>query len=409
MPPRPRPPLPTHAPLPIDEALAIVAAAVTPLAVEPVTLADAYGRFLGEDVRAAVDLPSFASSAMDGFALRAADTPGELRIVGESAAGTPYAGSLAVGEAIAISTGAVVPADADTVVPVEDAEVADGRLRVAEAREREHHIRHAGDDIRRGAPLLEAGTRLGAAQIGALAAAGLGELPCRALPRVAIVTTGTELRPPGSTLAEGEIYDSNGPMLSAALRSTGAIETRIPAAADTAEAHRAALTRALEHDVVISTGGVSVGGHDLVREVNRELGVDERFWRVAIRPGKPLSFGVRGHTLVFGLPGNPVSTLVTFELFVRPALLAAQGAPDRAPEFRSGALAAAVPRRPERDDFIRVRVSSPARATTLTPLSGQQSHQIAVTAGADALARIPAGRGELAAGEIVSYLPLRSF
>ncbi len=402
-------PLPTHAPLPIDEALAIVAAAVTPLAVEPVALADAYGRFLGEDVRAAVDLPSFPSSAMDGFAVRAADTPGELRIVGESAAGAPYAGSLAAGEAIAISTGAVMPAGADTVVPVEDVEQGDGRLRVAEPREREGHVRHAGSDIRRGAPLLDAGTRIGAAQVGALAAAGLGELPCRALPRVAILTTGTELRPPGATLAEGEIYDSNGPMLSAALRSTGAIETRIPAAADTAQAHRAALARALEHDVVITSGGVSVGGHDLVREANRELGVEERFWQVAIRPGKPLSFGVRGRTLVFGLPGNPVSTLVTFELFVRPAVLAAQGARDHSPAFGSGALGAAVPRRLGREDFIRVRLSGDAQAPTLTPLKGQQSHQIAVTAGADALARIPAGRGELAAGEIVSYLPLRSF
>jgi molybdopterin molybdotransferase len=395
-----------HRPLPIDDALAIVAAAVTLLPVEPVTLGDAYGRFLGEDVHAAVDLPSFPSSAMDGYALRAADTPGELQIVGESAAGAPYGGSLAAGEAIAISTGAVVPGDADTVVPVEEVEVAGRRLRIAGVLERDQHVRHAGSDIRRGAPLLVAGTRLGPAQIGAVAAAGLGDLPCRALPKVAILTTGTELRPPGSTLSEGEIYDSNGPMLSAALRSTGAIVKRIPAAADTAEAHREALSLALADDVVISSGGVSVGDHDLVRRANRELGVQERFWRVAIRPGKPLSFGVREQTLVFGLPGNPVSTLVCFELFVRPALLAAQGAREFGPAFRCGRLATAVPRRPERDDFIRVLVADAAREPTLTPVRGQQSHQIAVTAGADALARIPAGIGTLSAGDTVSYLPL---
>jgi molybdopterin molybdotransferase len=195
-------------------------------------------------------------------------------------------------------------------------------------------------------------------------------------------------------------------MLRAALRSSGALIELIPAAADTADAHVAALTDALEHDVVITSGGVSVGAHDLVRDAARRLGVEEVFWRVAVRPGKPLTFGVRGDTLVFGLPGNPVSTLVCFELFVRPALLALQGARDPAPELVIGALATTVRRNPERDDFIRVRVRHADGTVVLEPLRDQQSHQIAIAAQADGLARIPTGTGELAAGTEVSFLPI---
>jgi molybdopterin molybdotransferase len=234
-----------------------------------------------------------------------------------------------------------------------------------------------------------------------------------------VLTTGTELRQPGEPLADGEIYDANRPMLEAALLTSGARVHQIPAAADTSEAHRVALGQALEHDVVISSGGVSVGAHDLVRGVGRELGVKEVFWRVALRPGKPLAFGVHGSTLVFGLPGNPVSSLVCFELFVRPALLGMQGSPDVRPAWSSGALNTAVQRNADRDDLIRVRVSgAEGRAsvsergdgrTSLSPLREQQSHQIAITAQADGLALIPAGGGELPAGTEVAYLPLQRF
>jgi molybdopterin molybdotransferase len=289
-------------------------------------------------------------------------------------------------------------------------------------------IRDAGSDISRGDGMLSAGTRIGPAQIGAAAAVGLAVLQCRRRPRAAILTTGSELRQPGGQLGAGEIFDSNGPMLRAALRTSGADVDVIPAAADMVEAHRAALALALEHDVVISSGGVSVGDHDLVRSVERELGVREVFWRVAMRPGKPLAFGVRDTTLVFGLPGNPVSTLVGFELFVRPALLGLQGAADPRPPFGSGVLEAPVRQLAERDDLIRVQVTrggggaggdgaggdgeggaaGPSH-TLITPLRGQQSHQIAVTAQADGLALIPRGTGELAAGTVVAYLPLRAY
>jgi molybdopterin molybdotransferase len=402
--PRARPKL-----LSIDEALALVEANVHPLPPEEVALEQAYGRYIAQELHAAVDLPPFAASAMDGYALRAEDSPGTLTVVGESSAGTPYVGKLGRGEAVAISTGAVVPAQADSVVPIEDVTGTRERIELAAAVDPGSFVRARGSDIERGEKILEAGTRLGSAQIGAAAAVGLGTVLCRRRPSVAVLTTGTELRQPGEALADGQIYDANGPMLTAALLTSGAGVEHIPAAADNEEAHRAALTRALEHDVVISSGGVSVGPHDLVRRVGQELGVREVFWRIALRPGKPLAFGVRDATLVFGLPGNPVSSLVCFELFVRPALLALQGAPSVRPAWIPGVLGAAVKRNPERDDLIRVRHETTEGSTVLLPLHGQQSHQIAITAQADALARIPMGPGELAAGTEVACLPLLQF
>jgi molybdopterin molybdotransferase len=393
--------------LSIDEAQALVAAHIRVLPAEPVVLGEAHGRFVAEDVPATIDLPPFASSAMDGYAVRAADTPGRLEVVGESAAGTPFPGELAPGQAIVISTGAVVPASADAVVPVERIARDGDLVEVAAAIPRGEFVRAPGSDVQRGSLILAAGTRLGPAQIGAAAAAGLSSLSCHRRPRVAVLTTGTELRPPGQALEPGEIYDANGPMLSAALRATGVEVEHIPAVGDEEDAHRAALRVALEHDVVISSGGVSMGTHDLVRGVGGDLGVREVFWKVALRPGKPLAFGVRDATLVFGLPGNPVSTLVCFELFVRPALLALQGAHGARPAFSAGRLGATVERNPERDDLIRVRLTVPERTPVLFPLAGQQSHQITVTAQADALALIPMGAGELPAGSDVAYLPLQ--
>ena len=392
--------------LSIDEAGAQIAAHVVVLDAETVPLAEAHGRFVAAAVDATIDLPPFASSAMDGYAVRAADAPGLLAVVGESAAGSPYAGELAPGQAIVISTGAVVPSSADAIVPVERTTRAGDDVEIAAAVAAGEFVRRAGSDVERGARVLEAGTRLGPAQIGAAAAIGRAALSCHRRPGGAVLTTGTALRQPGEPLGDGEIYDANGPMLAAALRATGAWVTTIPAVGDDADAHRAALRQALEHDVVISSGGVSMGTHDLVRGVGAELGVREVFWKVALRPGKPLAFGVRDATLVFGLPGNPVSSLVCFELFVRPALLALQGARDARPAFGAGRLGVAVERNPERDDLIRVRVATAGGTPVLWPLAGQQSHQIAVTAQADALALIPVGTGELAPGSDVAFLPL---
>jgi molybdopterin molybdotransferase len=396
--------------LEIDRALAIILEQAVALAAESVPSAEADGRYLSAPVIAAIDLPPFTNSAMDGYAVRARDTPGALEVVGESAAGRPCVISLGTAQAVSISTGAVLPDGADAVVPIElvhSANAAESGLDtidVAAPVAVDNAVRHRGSDASAGAEVLAAGIRIGPAQIGAAVAAGAPSVQCGRRPRVALLTTGDELVPSGSPLAPGQIYDSNGPMLAAALRRAGAVVTVVAAAADTAEAHRAAFSEALEHDVVISTGGVSVGPHDLVRGIGAELGVQELFWRVKLRPGKPLSFGVKGRTLVFGVPGNPVSVLVCFELFVAPALAALQGSAHPRPEFSRGHLAVAVAQNAERDDLIRVRRNA---AGQLEPTRGQQSHQISITATAEGLARIPAGTGELAAGSEVAYLPLR--
>jgi molybdopterin molybdotransferase len=255
--------------------------------------------------------------------------------------------------------------------------------------------------------VVPAGIRLGPAHLGALAAAGVAEVVCGPVPRAAVLATGTELRRPGEPLGPGEVYEANGLILTAQLMSAGASVERLAAVADDEDAHREALARGLEHDVLVTSGGVSVGPHDLVRRVESELGVDEVFWRVAVKPGKPVSFGVRGRTLVFGLPGNPVSSLVGFELFVRPAVLALQGLVDPLPRFEPGKLAAPAKRNPKRDQLVRARTRAHgAEAVELEPLAGQESHMIAAAAGADALLLVPRGDGELAAGAPVRYLRL---
>jgi molybdopterin molybdotransferase len=207
-------------------------------------------------------------------------------------------------------------------------------------------------------------------------------------------------------LAPGEIYESNGVMLAAALAAAGAVVVRPPPVEDDEAAHPAALPRALEADVLVTSGGVSVGPHDLVRRIEAELGVREVFWGVAMRPGKPISFGVRGATLVFGLPGNPVSSLVGALLFVRPALLALQGARHPEPRWLHGTLGAAARRNPARDDFARARLREEGATAALEPISGQESHMIVRAAGAEALVHVPRGEGELPAGTAVRYLRL---
>lgn len=391
--------------LSIDEALARVLARVRPLESERVLVHAAACRVLAEDVAAAVDLPSFRSSAMDGYALRADDTPGTLPVVFRIAAGLPADRPLAAGEAMAISTGGAVPEGADAVVPLEIVVEQDNTLVVPEAATAGAHIRPVGGDVRAGESLLAAGTVLGAAQLGALAAAGVAEVAVGRRPAVVVISTGTELRRPGEPLEAGQIYESNSPMLAAAFASAGAAVERIGPVADDEEEHRAALRRGLEADVLVSSGGVSVGPHDLVRRVLAELGAEEDFWGVAVRPGKPLAFGTRGRTLVFGLPGNPVSALVAVELFVRPALLALQGASSPGPRWQTGRLAGPLRRNAARDELVRARRGRDD-STLLEPLSGQESHMIARAAGADALVLVPAGEGELAAGEHAHFLAL---
>jgi molybdopterin molybdotransferase len=392
--------------LTIDEAVARILAHAALLPEEAVPVGDAAGRVLRRPAVATVDLPPFASSAMDGFAVRVSDLPGELPVAFRVAAGTPAPESLPPGAAAAISTGGAVPAGADAVVPVELVEDRGDTVVLAVAAVSGQHVRPRGGDVERGALVVDSGTRIREAQIGSLAAAGIAEVTCSRRPRVAILATGSELRPPGTALEPGQIYESNRAMLAALLARAGAQVDVLPVVADDAGAHREAIAQGLEADVLVTSGGVSMGEHDLVRAVEAELGVEEVFWGVAIKPGKPLSFGVRGETLVFGLPGNPVSSLVGALVFVAPALLARQGAADPRARHLVGRAARSLRRNPHRDEYVRaVRTPNPFEVE-LDPIRGQESHMIARAAAADALVHVPSGEGEIAAGEVVRYLPL---
>lgn len=392
--------------LTIDEALARILEHARLLPVEPVSIDAALGRVVREPARAAVDLPPFPSSAMDGFAVRASETPGTLAVAYRVAAGGAPPGLLPPGAAAGIATGGSVPDGADAVVPVELVEDHDSHVDIPQAASTGEHVRPRGGDVHAGEVVVEAGVRLGAAQIGGLAAAGVATVRCSARPRVAILATGSELRSPGDVLEPGQIYESNRRMIAAALASSGAELELLPVVADDVEAHRAAIETGLEADVLVTSGGVSMGPHDLVRRVAADLGVEEIFWGVAIKPGKPLAFGVRGDTLVFGLPGNPVSSLVGTLLFVRPALLARQGAERAEPSYAQGQLTTALQRNPYRDEFVRARRHETPDGVSLEPVSGQESHMIVRAATADALIHVGRGEGEIAAATTVRFLPL---
>jgi molybdopterin molybdotransferase len=393
--------------LTFEAAQTLVVERVVRLPVETVPVGESAGRILAEDARSAIDLPPFDSSAMDGFAVRAADTPGTLPVVFRVAAGRPAPRALVPGEAMGIATGGVVPEGADAVIPVEYVVDHDNTVEIPERISAGANIRPAGGDVRAGDLVVASGTLVGAAQAGALAAAGIAEVRCARRPRAAVLATGSELRPPGEPLQPGQIYEANGLILAAQLESAGATVERMPAVADDEEAHRAAIAHGLTADVLVTTGGVSVGPHDLVRSVEGDLGVEEVFWGVSIKPGKPISFGVGDACLVFGLPGNPVSALVGFELFVRPAVLALQGAADPLPRFERAPLTTPVRPNEHRDEFIRARLAASDDGVLLEPLGGRESHMIARAAAADALVLVPRGNDELPAGASARFLRLR--
>jgi molybdopterin molybdotransferase len=380
--------------LAIDEARARVLSVVTALETEDVPLDAALGRVLAEDVTAAYDVPGFANSAMDGFAVRSGPAGRRLAIVGESRAGAPAGLAVGDGEAVRISTGAALPEGADAVVQVELTQEADGAVTLGRETAPGHNVRTPGEDLRAGAVVLHAGTRLGAAAVGVAAGAGRATVRCARVPAVAVLATGDELVEPGAPLAPGQLHDSNALTLAALVARAGCKVVHRARVPDSAEGTRAAIERALRAcDVLVISGGVSVGPHDHVKGALGELGVEECFWRVALRPGKPTWFGTRGRTLVFGLPGNPVSAMVTFLLFARPALAALQGAPADPPRERT-LLAEAIARNPDRDECARVRLRD-GRAELTGP---QGSHQLTSMLEADALAIVPRGEGEVPAG-----------
>jgi molybdopterin molybdotransferase len=385
--------------IPISEARELVLAAARPLPAEDVALDRALGRVLAEDVRSPLDVPPFDSSAMDGYAL-AADGAGELRVVGEARAGHPAAARVEPGTAIRISTGAAMPEGADAVVPVERVETDGETVRVPETSPGDN-VRRAGEDVRRDDLVLGAGTPLGPAEIGVLASLGRARVSCAPRPRVALLVTGDELTEPGEELGAGRIFSSNSYALAGQVERAGGELVRRETVPDDAASTRAALEAALsEADLLCVSGGVSVGPHDHVKAALAELGVEERFWGVRLKPGKPTWFGVRDGVLVFGLPGNPVSAMVTFHLFAGPALRALQGAPP-APERASAVLDEPVKRNPRREQALRVRLEPGDDGWHAATTGHQGSHVLTSMLGASALALIPAGEGELAAGDRV--------
>jgi molybdopterin molybdotransferase len=390
----------------IAEARRRVLAEVRRLDSEDVPLDAALGRVLAEEVTSAVQVPPFDSSAMDGYAV-AAGPAAELEVIDESRAGHPATAAVGAGTAVRISTGAAVPEGADAVVPAERSEPVraagaahNGQVRVPATASGEN-VRYAGEDVRAGDVVIRTGTVLGPAELGVAASVGRPTVRCARRPRVALLVTGDELTRPGEGLRPGAIYSSNRYALAAQVRRTGAELVLAESAPDTAAGTRGALARALDGaDIVIVSGGVSVGPHDHVKGALRDLEVHERFWGVKLRPGKPAWFGVHRAKLVYGLPGNPVSAMVTFQLFVRPALAALQGMEPTATRGEA-VLDRAVPRNPRRDEAVRVRLRPASDGWHATPTGEQGSHMMTSMLGADALAFVTAGDGEVPAGERV--------
>ncbi|MEU2559258.1 gephyrin-like molybdotransferase Glp [Streptomyces longispororuber] len=413
----------------MDEHLEDILAAVRPLEPIELQLLDAQGCVLVEDVTVPVSLPPFDNSSMDGYAVRTADVagaaeefPAVLTVVGDVAAGQGAQPTVGPGQAARIMTGAPLPPGAEAVVPVEwtdgglgdgpvsgmrahsaAPEGASGEVRVYRPAQAGAHVRARGSDVRAGDRALSAGTVLGAPQIALLAAIGRGTVTVRPRPRVVVLSTGSELVQPGEPLATGQIYDSNSFSLTAAAREAGAIAYRVGAVADDAETLRATIEdQLIRADLVITTGGVSVGAYDVVKEALSAVGDPDdegglgagggvEFRRLAMQPGKPQGFGAIGpdHTPLLALPGNPVSAYVSFELFVRPAMRALMGLPDvHRPTARARLEAPEALRSPSgKRQFLRGRHD--AAAGTVAPVGGAGSHLVAALAQADALIVVP--------------------
>jgi molybdopterin molybdotransferase len=387
------------------EAQREVLASVAPLRSERVRLGDALGRVLAEPVVAPHDVPPFANSAMDGFAVRAADltaVPVDLEVVEDVPAGSVPTREVMPGTAVRIMTGAPMPAGADTVVEVEVTSTSDGTVTINSARPPGMHVRPVGGDVPMGAQVFSPGVRLNAAMLGVLASLGVVDPMVGRRPVVAIISTGDELLPPDAPVPpKGKIRDSNTTTLHAVLSGLAEEIIDFGIIGDRADPLRSAFREAADRaDMVITTGGVSMGEYDLVKAVLNELG-GVSFWKVAQQPGKPFAFGQIAGTPLFGLPGNPVSVMVSFEQFVRPSLLHMAGATAL---FRSqvhGRLVQAVSTNPEKDVFLRVRVDEDEGGLRATLSGGQSSNVLSAMASADGFALIPVGVGDLDAGDAV--------
>jgi molybdopterin molybdotransferase len=394
--PDPRPLLP-------HEGRALLLGRLSPLPAETLALSSSLaGRVVAADVHAAHDLPPFDNSAMDGYAVRAADAAEELPVTGQSFAGDDPA-RLEPHTAMTIATGAPLPPGADAVVPVEVARLRGDRVSFDGPVELGDHVRPRGTDVPAGAVVISAGSTLRPLALAAIATSGVDELHCHRAPRVCVVVTGDELVAPGSPLLYGQIHESNSILVAARCEQVGAIVVSVERVRDDAAATREALGQALENaDVVVTSGGVSVGSRDHVKPALAALGVEQLFWRLAVQPGRPTWCGLLDGRVVVGLPGNPLSVLVGLELLLLPALRRLAGAADPGPGTFRLPLTSVLRQDPQR---LRVR---PVRFTAggAEPLGADLSHQLGRAAIADALALVPPGDGELAAGAHVEVIGL---
>jgi molybdopterin molybdotransferase len=393
----------------VDDALARMLAAAAPLKGETVPLAEARGRALAAPVLAAHAQPPFDASAMDGYAVRSADLTSEttLRLVGTAQAGQRFAGMVGPGQCARIFTGAPLPIGADAVVAQEDVVANGNEIGFSTPVEPGHYVRLRGSVFAEGAALLPAGTVLNAARLGVAALANRDTVTVVRRPRVALLATGDELVRPGAPLGPDQIVESNGISLAALFAPIAHVEDR-GIVRDTLGATEAALARALDSgaDVVVTTGGASVGERDYVQQALKQLGVTIDFWKIAMRPGKPLMFGRRGAALVFGLPGNPVSALVTAALFALPVLRAVAGHSDPIGPRLALPLAAPLPANGPRRHFRRARLEPAPSGTQVMSIAETDSAHLLSLARADALIVQPEDDPGLPAGAVVEVVPL---
>ena len=394
----------------VEEAVERITDAFAPLPGETVALTEANGRVLAEDVTARVTQPPFAVSAMDGYAVRAADvanTPVTLTQIGAVPAGQAFEGQVNTGETVRIFTGSRVPDGADAIVIQENVEADGTRINVLEGAAQGRYIRPAGLDFKTGETGLPAGLRLSARTIGLAAAMNVPWLTVRRKPRVAILATGDEIVMPGENIGPNQIVSSNALALKAAVETFGGVAINLGIAADDSASLTTLAARARGADILVTTGGASVGEHDLVRRVLGDEGLTLDFWKIAMRPGKPLMFGAYRDTKLLGLPGNPVSSLVCALIFLRPAMHRMLGISAAATPLSQAPLGVPLDKNDERQDYLRARFTLDASGTrTVAPYAKQDSSMLSLLAGAEGLIIRPPFAPPAEIGDIVPVISL---